>query len=73
VIKNEIRISHGLEPLPEDAELDAETLDESDTAAAADDTDETDDFEDPDVFLNEAANILTDLILPARTTTAATQ
>jgi carboxyl-terminal processing protease len=71
VIKNEIRMNHGLEPLPEDAELDDEALAETDTDAAADDTDETDDFDDPDVFLKEAANILTDLILPTRTTAAA--
>jgi carboxyl-terminal processing protease len=59
-IKNETRVLQGLAPLPEDADL--EEIEEE----------EEDEGEEPtDVLLNEAANVLYDLIVPARITAAA--
>jgi len=59
-IKNEVRTIEGLEPIPENADLDE--LDEKD------EKDEKD--KKIDVLLNEAANVLDDLIAPGRITAA---
>ena len=72
-LKNEIRIAHGLEPLTEDQDSGNKLLAEEEDSIANDDADEADEFEDTDVFLDEAAHILVDLIIPVRTTAAATQ
>jgi len=57
-LQNQYRIAQGLEPLPEDAS-------EDDIAVAEEEEEEV---EPVDVLLEEAANILTDLVIPPRTT-----